>query len=147
MPLAGSSPEPCGGAFKFTAPTPTAIAEAGTPVKAAGTTAVHGSTSQMIAVIDNRLSMICRRRRLMAAHFKGHVDISTRTDTVAVRIYKNGEPIEGAGHAVIVKAKHPAPVDIEILTQMVVGDFLEMYVETLATTADVTLIGQLQVIG
>ena len=171
MPLQGVNPEPCGGAIKFTKPTPTPLAKAGGTKKASGTTARYGMTRDMIADTDNRLTMANRRKRLMAVSFKGTLDVASEKgtkkavldaakdvidaakgvrrvpDVVTAHIFKNGSLLEGASHAVKVKAGSPEAVSMDILTELVVGDYLEMYVSNTGSGADVTLTGQLQVIG
>ncbi len=149
MPLSGSKPDPAGGAYKVATSATTTIAAAGAAVKAAGVTAGKGAKKDVTIATSNRITMDNRSKRLMHVHFEGTLDVASGTDALNAQLFKNGALIAGATSlSVAVTAGTPLAVSIDILVELVVGDFLEIFVENEDTSANVDLsTGELTVIG
>ena len=141
MPAQGVSDHPCGGAFRFAIPaTPTELPKTGA-IKASGTTAQLGTARDYLCDTTNRLTATNRKARLTAVSFKGTLSGS---GVMGVHVFKNGDLLEGASAVVKDTSGKPVAVAIDILTDLVVGDYLEMFV---SGDDEVTLTGSLQAIG
>lgn len=153
MPLAddmpaSAKPDPAGGAYNFATPAATTIAAADTPVKSAGVTAALGANKGVTITTSNRITMDRRSKRMMLVKFKGTIDVATGTVMVRAAIFKNGALVPDANTATVdVAAGTPLAVDVSILVELAGGDFLEMFVENTEGSANITLTGQLTVVG
>ena len=140
MPLSGVSDHPSGGAFRFSIPaTPTELPATGA-VKAKGDTVQLG-TARDYLTDKNRLTATNRKARLTAVSFKGTL---SGNGVMGVHVFKNGDLLEGASAVVKDTSGKPVAVAIDILVDLVVGDYLEMFV---SGDDEVTLTGSLQAIG
>ena len=143
MPLSGVSDHPSGGAFRFAIPaTPTELPKTGA-IKASGDTVQLGQARDYL-IDGNKLIATNRKARLTAVSFRGTL---SGAGAVGAHIMKNGDLIEGASYVARGKSDGAVAVAIDILVDTVVGDYLEMFVSNTGSGADVTLTGQLQVIG
>ena len=68
-----------------------------------------------------------------------------RAGVMGAHVFLNGNLLEGASAVIKDTSGKPVPVDIQILTDLVVGDYLEMFVS--GDGEEVTLTGSIQAVG
>ena len=142
MPLSGVASQPSGGAIRFTTPaTPTELPATGA-IKAKGKTAQLGTARDYLCDTTNRLTATNRKARLTAVSFKGTL---SGNGVMGVHVFKNGQLLDGASAVVKDTSGKPVAVDIQILTDLVVGDYLEVWLS--GDGPEITVMGSLQAIG
>ena len=142
MPLQGVAAQPSGGAIRFVTPAvPTELPKTGA-IKASGKTMHLGTARDYLCDTTNRLTATNRKARLTAVSFKGTL---SGNGVMGAHVFLNGNLLEGASAVVKDSSGKPVAVAIDILTDLVVGDSLSMYVS--GDGDEVTLTGSLQAIG
>ncbi len=136
------------GALFFSVAAATTIVTAGTPVKAAGTTAIvdddRASTdrSQVTVATTNRLTYdgTPRRRCMINADVAlSHADVEGATQRLGAQLFLNGVIVQGAEAQADVDANGQSMVSVHAVLELCLNDFLELYVSNEESTANVTV--------
>ena len=136
------------GALYFSSSAATTITTAGTPVKAAGTTAAIASLADATDSVDvtvattNRLTYTGNQRKrffLNAQVSLSHADVEGATQRCGAQLYLNGAAITGAEVQADVEANGRSMVTVSAVIEMGLDDFVEVFVSNEESTANVTV--------
>ena len=135
------------GALYFSSAAATTIATAGTPVKAAGTTAAISGLADATDSADitiattNRLTYTGNQRKrffLNAEVALSHADVEGATQRCGAQLYLNGSAITGSENQADVEANGRSMVTVSAVIEMGLDDFVEIFVSNEESTANVT---------
>ena len=136
------------GALYFSSASATTIATAGTPVKAAGTTAAIAGLADATDSVDvtvsatNRLTYTGNQRKrffINAQVALSHADVEGATQRCGAQLYLNGAAITGSENQADVEANGRSMVTVSAVIEMGLDDFVEVFVSNEESTANVTV--------
>ena len=134
------------GSWYISSAAQTTISGAGTAVKVAGTTTAI-STRQFDHA-SNKLTYTGQRTSRFIITATVSLDVASGADELGVEIWKNGSVITGSEQRVENTAGEPSNVTVMIDTTLATGDYIELAVSNVDTTANIDVTqGYMMILG